>query len=232
MNSINFISFRVLFFLFALGMMQACKKESIKPPSPSFNYFPTEKGKWVEYDVDSIYHAENDNNNDDSVYAYHFQIREELDTTYSDGQGRPTQVLLRYKRNSDGEDWVLVSVWTQNLSLSSAYRTEDNIPYHKLAFPINGSTTWDGNDANTNEEEMYEYEDFHIERSFGSFDFDSTLSVLQRDEDNFVERIYGQEIYATGVGMVFKERDDLGKRNGIVVKGLEYKMTLRDFGPR
>lgn len=51
--------------------------------------------------MDSIFHAENDNNNDDSVYSYHFQVREEIDTSYADGQGRPTQVVLRYKRNTD-----------------------------------------------------------------------------------------------------------------------------------
>lgn len=222
----------MFYFLSTAGILSSCKKESINPPSPSFNYFPTTAGKWIEYDVDSVYHAENDNNNDDSVYAYHFQVREEIDTTFSDGQGRPTQVILRYKRMMDGEDWMLTAVWTQTLSLSSAYRTEDNVPYHKLAFPINGSTTWNGNDANTEEEEMYEYEDFHISGTVGGFGFDSTLTVLQRDEDNYVEKIYGKEKYAAGVGMVYKVRDDLGKRNGIVVKGLEYKMTLRDFGPR
>ncbi|HNP99363.1 MAG TPA: hypothetical protein PKK99_09925 [Bacteroidia bacterium] len=232
MNSINRLSRFFIFSFFVAGVLFACKKESIIPPSPSFNYFPTTAGNWIEYDVDSIYHAENDNNNDDSVYSYHFQVREEIDSTFADGQGRPVQVILRYKRNSDLEAWSLVAVWTQTLSLSSAYRTEDNVPYHKLAFPINGSTMWDGNDANIQEEEMYEYTDYHTALTIGGFDFDSTLTVLQRDEDNYVERIFGQEIYATGVGMIYKQRDDLGKRNGIIVKGQEYKMTLKDFGPR
>ena len=232
MNSTKNCIVLIAFFLLTAGSFYSCKKESILPSSPSFNYFPIEAGKWVEYDVDSIFHAENDNNNDDSVYSYHFQVREEIDTSYADGQGRPTQVVLRYKRNTDLDPWTLTSVWTQTLSLSSAYRTEENVPYHKLAFPINNSTTWDGNDANTEEEEMYEYDDFHIARTIGGLTFDSTLTVLQRDEDNYVERIFGKEIYATGDGMITKVRDDLEKRNGIVVKGLEYKMVMRDYGPR
>lgn len=231
---IKILKTKVLFWiLLASGLIfYACKKEKIDMPEPSYNYFPVEKGKWVEYNVDSIFHAENDNNNDDSVYSYHFQIREEIDSTFSDGQGNPAQVVLRFRRNSPGEEWTLSNVWTQTLSLTGAYRMEDNVYYHKLAFPINGSTVWDGNDMNTQEEELYQYDDFHIARTIGVLSFDSTLSVLQRDENNYVERIYGLEIYAAGIGMVFKERDDLGKRSNVVVKGLEYKMTLSDFGPR
>jgi hypothetical protein len=215
-----------------LIFISSCKKETIIPASPSFNYFPVEPGRWVEYDVDSVYHAENDNNNDDSVYSFHFQIREEIDSTFINGQGQEAQILIRYKRNSSNEDWVLSNVWTQTLSLTGAYRIEENVPYHKLAFPINSSTVWDGNDANTEEEEIYSYDSFHQEAIIGGLVFDSTLSVLQIEEDNFIERIYGKEIYAVGIGMIFKQRDDLGKRNGIVVKGLEYKMTVRDYGPR
>lgn len=213
-------------------ILSNCKKESVVPVSPSYDYFPVINGHWVDYDVDSVFHGENDNNNDDSVYAYHFQIREMIDSTFMDNQGRPTQVVLRYKRNTDADTWTLTNVWTQNLSLTSAYRQENNIPFHKLAFPINGSMEWNGNDANTLEEELYHYKDFHVPRTIGGITLDSTLSVLQSDEDNYVERIYGEEIYAAGVGLVFRQRDDLGKRNGIVVRGLEYKISIIDYGPR
>ncbi len=223
---------RFLLPLLLLLVISSCKKETIIPVAPSYNYFPVEKDRWVEYDVDSVFHGENDNNNDDSVYTFHFQVREEIDSSYINGEGQEAQILVRYKRTNENEDWTLVSVWTQTLSLTGAYRIEDNVPYHKLAFPINSSVTWDGNDANTEAEEMYSYDSFHQEASVGGILFDSTLTVIQIDEENFIERIFGKEKYAAGVGLIFKQRDNLGKRNGVVVKGLEYKMTLRDFGPR
>ncbi|HRS40022.1 MAG TPA: hypothetical protein P5292_12650, partial [Bacteroidia bacterium] len=99
-------------------------------------------------------------------------------------------------------------------------------------FPISENTTWDGNDMNTLDEELYAYEDYHVSRSVNGMAFDSTLSVLQRDDNNFVERVYGQEIYANGVGLIRRQRDDLGKRNGIVVKGTEFTMQVKDYGPR
>lgn len=220
-----------LILLMGLSLF-ACKKESIIPASPSYNYFPDQRGRWVSYTVDSIYHGENDNNNDDSVYSFRFQVMETIDSTFLDGQGRPTQLVYRYKRQSSADEWSFVAVWTQTLTLTGAYRKEDNIAYHKLAFPINSSINWDGNAANTLEEEFYSYEDIHESLSLSGISFDSTLTVQQMDEDNFVEKIFGKEIYAAGVGLIYRERDELGKRNGIVVKGLEYKMTLLDYGPR
>ncbi|MBK8362723.1 MAG: hypothetical protein IPL24_03310 [Bacteroidetes bacterium] len=207
----------------------SCKKESVEAPALSYNYFPTESGKYIIYDVDSIYHSETDNNNDDSVFSYHFQIKDKIDSSFVDLEGRVNQVRLRYHRNSDTLPWQLTEVWTQYLSSTSAYLTEENIKYHKLSFPINATITWNGNDSNT-EEELYYYDYFHESDVLNGLSFDSTLSVIQIDENNFVETIYGNEKYAAGVGMIYKEHNDLGKTNGQVVKGLEYKMVVVEYG--
>ncbi len=221
------------FFLLSSILLLAgysCKKEKVDLPALSYNYFPTENGKYVIYNVDSIYHSENDNNNDDSVYSYHFQIKEKLDSSFIDLEGRVNQIRLRYRRDNDTLPWNFSSVWTQYLSSTSAYTTEDNIRFHKLSFPINASITWNGNDANTLEEENYFYDYFHESDVINGLSFDSTLSVIQIDENNYVEKIYGNEKYATGIGMIYKENDNLGKRNGQVVKGLEFKMVIAGYG--
>ena len=208
----------------------SCKKESVEVHALSYNYFPTETGKYIIHDVDSIYHSETDNNNDDSVFSYHFQIKDRIDTSFVDLEGRVNQVRLRYHRDNDTLPWQLTEVWTQYLSATSAYLTEDNIKYHKLSFPINSTISWNGNDSNTEEEEIYYYDYYHESDVLNGLSFDSTLSVIQIDENNFVETIYGNEIYAAGVGMIYKERNDLGKTNGQVVKGLEYKMVVVEYG--
>jgi hypothetical protein len=209
----------------------SCKKEHVTPGSNSFNYFPTEQGRYVIYEVDSVLHSDNDNNTDDSVYHWHFQIKEVIDETFIDGEGRLVQVIRRFRRDNDSLEWIQENVCTQLLTLTAAYRTEDNIIYHRLAFPISGNTKpWNGNDMNTLDEEMYEYEGFHVPIEMNSLAFDSTLSVLQVDEDNFVERIYGEEIYANHVGLIFRQRDNLHKINGLPVTGSEFKMQVLSFG--
>jgi hypothetical protein len=211
-------------------LLFSCKKEKVELPVASMNYFPTEAGRYVEYEVDSVYHAENDNNNDDSVYSFHFYLKDVVDTSYSDLQGRINQVVLRYRRNETLDPWALTDVWSQYLSASSAYRNEDNVLFHKLSFPINETITWNVNDANTLVEEDAFYEYFHEADLVNGVSFDSTLSVIQIDENNYVERLYGNEKYASGVGLIYQERKNLGKKNGIVVKGLDYKMQVIGYG--
>jgi hypothetical protein len=122
-------------------------------------------------------------------------------------------------------------VYSQLLTSSAAYRYEDNVAYHKLAFPINSSIKWDGNDMNTEDEELYEYEELHTANTFNSLQFDSTITVLQRDDLYFIGSIYGKEIYAAGVGMIFHQRDELNFNGvGQVSSGTEYKMVVIDYG--
>lgn len=183
------------------------------------------------YDVDSILHSDNDNNTDDSVYSWHYQLKEVVGETFIDGQGRPVQIIQRFRRDNDSEEWSEINVCTQLVTAAAMYRTDDNIAYHKLAFPISSNTQpWNGNDMNTLDEEFYQYENFHVPLTMNAFDFDSTLSVLQVDEDNFVEKIYGEEVYANHVGLIYREHDDLRKMNGFPVKGTEFIMKVRAYG--
>ena len=214
--------FIVLFF--------SCKKESIVPQILHYNYFPTETGSYVVYDVDSVVHAENDNNTDDSVYVSQYQIKEVIVSTFFDGEDRPTQRVMRYSRKEDSFEWNALGVFTQLVTSKGAFRTEENIILHKLAFPINKRISWNGNASNTMTEEILSYEEVHVPTSLGSLIFDSTISVLQIDESNFIEILYGIEQYATHAGMIYKERVNLRKVNGIVVKGTEFRMKVRSFG--
>jgi len=216
--------------IIAISILSSCGKESLELPSPSYNYFPTDLGRYVIYDVDSIVHSTDDNDNDDSVYYFHYQVKEVIDTPFIDGEGKERQVVVRYYRPDSTQAWSFNIVWSQTLSSTAAYRWEDNVPYHKMGFPISNEIQWNGNDKNTMNEEMYHYTDIHSSKSLNIFDFDSTITVIQRDDNNFVELIYGKEIYAAGIGMIFKERDDLRKSGGMLVSGTEFKMTVNSFG--
>jgi hypothetical protein len=207
-----------------------CKKEAVSPSSPDMNYFPTQTGKWVEYSVDSIVHAENDNNNDDSVYSYHYYLREVVDHSFIDGEGQITQVIYRYKKDSLNHNWEIIGAWTEKLTAVGAFRTEDNVVFEKLAFPIRKNTEWNGNCMNTKDEQFYSYANLHQSLVLNNLTFDSTLSVVQFDDNNYIERRYGLEIFATGIGLVYKEDDQLEKRVGIVVEGTEYRKQIIAFG--
>ena len=210
--------------------LASCGKETLDSFSPSFNYFPTAKGTFVVFDVDSVVHSTDDNGNDDSVYYYHYQVKEVIDTPFIDGEGHTRQVLVRYYRQDSSQAWNINAVWSQLLTSAYAYRWESNVPYHKMSFPINSEIEWNGNDMNTHEEEMYYYDDIHVSHSYGAVSFDSTVTVIQRDDNNYIERIYAKEVYAAGVGLVYRQRDDLRKTAGVVVSGTEFTMVVREYG--
>ena len=218
------------FGIVVLCCIASCKEESLEPIPYSYEYFPVEYGRYIIYDVDSVYHSDNDNNNDDSVYSWHFQVKEKIDSSFIDGQGRVAQRILRYRRDNSSDPWNFLSVWTQTRTTNAAYRFEENIVFHKLSFPVNTGIYWDGNDSNTLSEEIYTYEDIHASRVINAMPFDSTLSVMQRNDDNFVEKIYGYEVYARDIGLIFKQRDNLRKQSGLVVFGTEFKMTVHSYG--
>jgi len=153
-----------------------------------------------------------------------------IDSTFKDETGLVKQVILRYRRTDSLSTWSISDVWTQYLTTTTAYRTENNISFHKLSFPINSFITWNGNDANTLDEEMYYYDYFHEPGTYNSCHFDSTISIIQIDENNYVQKKYGHEVYATNVGLILKEVDDLGKENGVVVNGMEYRMKVISYG--
>src|SRR5258706_15269893 len=100
-----------------------------------------------------------------------------------------------------------------------------------MAFPINSSQEWNINDMNTNDKLIFIYDGIHAPQTYNSMNFDSTVTALQRDEDdNFVERIFDEEVYANHVGMIFKQSDNLRKNGGIIVSGTQYMMVVAQYG--
>jgi hypothetical protein len=218
------------FLVLSISLLSSCGKETMEITSPSYNYFPTERGKFVIYNVDSIVHATNDHDNDDSVYYYSYQVKEVIDSSIIDGEGIERQIVIRYFRSDTTQDWNINSIWTQSLNSTSAYRWEENIPYHKLSFPISGNIEWNGNDKNTLDEVLLQYEDIHQPYSINGLSFDSTIVVTDNAIPNAVEDISNLEVYATGVGMIYKENINLRKTSGQVVSGIEFTMTVFSYG--
>ena len=218
----------IVIFLIAI-IFSSCKKdEVIHTAGPSYQYAPTDTGKWILYDVDSTYY---------SVLTvppathYSFQILERIDSTYLDNQGRLTQRLERYRRDSAGAPWAqAVSVWNSTLTLSAYERVEENVRFVKLGFPISLNNRWNGNAYNTLNFDEYAYEDIHAEYYLGTFYFDSTLIVQRGQPPNAIERKNGREVFANHVGMVYKEYYELDIQNFSDTTGAKYFYRMVAYG--
>jgi hypothetical protein len=228
-----------LFFLSALFIISlySCKEDEIVEPDQTdeLSFFPLYTGYWIEYKADSIVHRDSDDQNgvDTAINYYHFLIREVVDSSYIDAEGRKSFVIIRYKRDFDTVPWVLSNVWTANIDPYSVQRVEDNIRFIRLKFPISSSTFWNGNALNFFPAEEYSYSNLYSSKRYDDLDFDSTITVIQNDFVSNINRIIKNETYGAGTGLLFKQVDSVRTLNvggsTIILNGFEYKQQITGY---
>lgn len=234
----NIRPFCILFVCFSFFI--SCKKDkSTSTVDIGYNYYPDAVGSYIEYDVDSIVYDDFDHDTD----YYKYRLKEVVESIFPDNAGRPTMRLERYIKtynpnlSYDSMPWVLSDVWSATKTNTAVEKTEENIKFLKLVFPVTKGTEWNGNAFNVNGEETYTYTDINTARTFNSLSFDSTLIVTQRDIQNLIKKEYYVEVYAKGVGMVHKQSFDIysGTVTPVPItdriqKGFDYKMTVVKYG--
>lgn len=210
-----------------LFLVMSCKKETELPVEMGYKYFPINTGHWVIYDVDSVYY----NDFTSQVDSFKFQIMETVESVFTDNEGRETQRLERYKRFSDTTDWYLKDVWVENLTTTTAEKIEENMRLIKLIFPPKEKEKWDGNLYNTIGTQNYEYLNVHSAYALNNKTYDSTLTVMQKQEYTLISEKFEKEVYAAHIGLIYKKYVNLTKEpTGLIKKGVNYSYTLNSYG--
>jgi len=189
----------------------SCQKDNPLPPAINYgyNYFPNTAKHYIIYNVDSTV-RNTLKATPDTTYKY--QIKEEIDSIFPDGSGRPTQRVVRYKRADSTKPWLVEKVWSANLTSLNAQRDEDNIIYVRLIFPVKLNATWNGNAYNTinnNDGSSYQYTSVDQPFTWNNTKFDSTLVVIEDSTQNFVSHRFYMERYARNVGRIYRKYIDL-----------------------
>jgi len=201
-------SFYLIFILLVFFTIQiSCKKDaSISPISVNNkNYFPLEKERYWVYKVDSFYY----NDFTSSIDTFSFELKEYIESEIKDDKGNTSFKVERYYRNNNTETWQLKRVWQASFLQNSALKTEENIRYVKLMFPIKQNLKWNGNAYNTLGNQNFEYTDIHKKTSLGTLDFDSVCTVLQMADTSLISIEYHSEQYAANVGLIKKRKMSL-----------------------
>lgn len=200
--------YRIYFSLFVLCVMIAssCKKQ-VDPPSFHYNYFDLTPGRYIDYDVMEIVHDVDQAIEHDTVY---YQLRTLIGDTIIDNEGRVARKFIRYTRTNASSSWVLSDIWTAIIEGNRAEVIEENQRIIKLIFAPTASKVWNPNAYNMFEENEIYYGDIHVPITLGSLFFDSTLVVIQEEnEPSFIDYKNQFEVYAKGVGLVKKYFKDL-----------------------
>jgi len=198
----------VILSLFILIILQSCKKENeaeIIKNNIDFSYYPQKVGSWIIYQIQEIKIDAPSNYYDTANY----QIKELFESEFIDNTGNTSYRIERYERDNNNTPWKIKDVWTSELSNNSAQKVEENIKFVKINFPAELNKAWNGNIYNTSSYEEYKITDIDKNENINNIIFDFVLTVLQRDEENLIEKYYSVEKYAKNTGLIFKQNIDI-----------------------
>jgi hypothetical protein len=212
----------IALLVFLLPVLFSCRKSEPEEIDLGYDYFPMQVGNYVVYRVDSTYFGT-------EPQTFSFQLREVLAYEFIDGQGEPAVAVERYRRPSNDEPWTLHSVWVQKRTPTSGQRLEENVRFIRMAFPVAGGKSWNGNAYNTLPAWQYVTENPDQPVSYGALDFPRSVRISQRNNVNLVDQEIAFEVYARNVGLVYKRFTDLRNQGGQLT-GVDYTLTAIAYG--
>lgn len=212
------LPFLILSGLFLVSFF-SCKKESDDKYANdvSAGYFPLEVGHYITYSVDSLIWNDFNCTVDTNTY----QVRYTVADTFFDNASRLSYRIETSIRTADTLPWQPGNVVYATRTATGLEYVESNLRFIKLTYPIVEGQTWDGNSMILTNDQDYsymagwEYKYANYKQSFeqDGISFDNTVTVNEVDEtqndpetqpNDYAYRTYSKEVYAYGVGMVYR----------------------------
>lgn len=224
----------------------ACRRGEDRDPIPPYgpetagrDFFPLAVGQWREYDVTEHIWRENS----DSVS--HYLTRERVDTVFRGATGEWNYRIVRARRPDTLHVWRDDSVVSVIVNAAEVRETFANVPRIALLFGIWEGRTWNpGLYSGDSTVRTYHNVDAPVTLSTGQ-SFAHTVRVVDEPDISILGRREQEQIYARGVGRIFRRRAALDFCNseevrrglcelgsGYVVRGPEREELLIDWGPR
>jgi hypothetical protein len=216
-------------FVFLSLVLFSCKKAKEDPIDFKYDYAPQMVGHYCIYDVTEITHDDVAGHHDTVVY----QLKEKIESTFIDDQGRPSLRLERSKKDTTTGNWAISDIWYSTRNTTDYEKIEEDERFVRLAFPVTSEKKWNGNAFNQEGEWEYQYTDADVARSYNGLNFSTTTRVLQKDEFNFVQRYLSFEVYAKYIGLVrkyYKVINISSFDSTHALTGKELYMTITSYG--
>jgi len=205
-----------LFSTLAVVVILCCSKETQPVDESTFGYdfFPITKGKSWIYASDSIIY----DNGGTKIDTFSSFIREEVGDSFVDETGITVYKLNRFFKRNPNDVWSRTNTWTTYTDKTRAIRTEENLKFIKLVFPLKKGLRWDGNvfldedikiDVAGESIEAYKNWKHKIEEIDENFNFNGTdvksVRVNLVDDASIIDRRKVTEYYGQGIGLLKKE---------------------------
>lgn len=207
----------ILLFGLIVSLYYSCNKQDTFDMDYKYAYFPTDSGRYVIYDVDSVTYRYTD-----PLYfrdSAKYQLKFEIGDTTLDNEGRINRKVFIHRRANANSAWQIYRVWYLYPGTANLQQVEDDIRFVKMIFPPTTGASWDGNayapktgPYDVLEDWDYHYTEVDAPYTINGFQFDSTITISGIDDENLIQKILFKEVYAKNVGLVYKEWDYLQKQ--------------------
>ena len=220
------IKMRIELYFVLLIIISSCKPIVYEETNFFYNYYPLQINQEKEFFVTNIVH--NSFGKDTTAY-----FLKEIITDYNiNMEGDTVYTVERYWKVDSSLSYEIKDVWTSKKNLSAGYLNEENITYTKLIFPLSLNIYWNGNAFNNLGYQEYSIESLNIPFQLNNVIFDSSLTVIQNYKSNLLEFENSKEIYATGIGLIYKEDVQVEINSGNlsdITQGYEYYQEIINY---
>lgn len=204
--------------LLMVCLLTACKEETAPPRdlTADLSYFPLELDQPKFYALDSIVLF---NTIRGIVYdTARLEVRETLVERFEAADGTETFRGERWDRRLPDGQWRFQQTFTMSRSSLRATRTEDNLSFTKLVFPLTEGKRWDGHTAFDDARSfvigaefvsIYQGWDYRyipttdaIAAGSSALNLEGAVLIEQDSTDNLITQSIAYEIYAPNIGLV------------------------------
>jgi hypothetical protein len=209
-------------FFFSAGLVMtlaflSCGNEieEVDKSTFGYQYFPLEIGQYKIYAADSITFTSGGASIDTGQYF----IKEEVVEILEDTNGDSLYRIERSLRDNEDAEWQVRDVWVAGKNESIAFRTEENLKFIKLVFPMKLGDSWNGNiffdpyieiDVKGEQIEVYKNWDYRFLEEIAQVEmegitFNDVRVIQQADFESSIELRLSKEYYAEGIGLIYQE---------------------------
>lgn len=222
----------LVFLLLGVGF-GGCKDSQPLPREMGTAYFPLKKGLYHIYAVEEVRYTRGS-----APRSLRYEIKTEVADSFPSDTGELTYVIYRSRREDDSQPWEPLDTWSARRNDMRVIVSEGNTPFVRLTFPVDQGSRWNGNQFNTLGEDEYELTVAGQPREVNGMTFEKTITVdEERNEDEIVFHDVRSEIYALGVGLVYREivqlhycTDDACIGQQVIDDGVELTMEVKEYG--
>ena len=193
---------KIIIVLFSSFLLYACDNinSELPPPQDGGNFFYPKIGQSIVYDVED---TEYELTGKFTLKTY--QLKEVNVSTFKDLAGKEVLRIERYRREKRVDKWIIDSIFTAKKEVDKALKTENNVTYIKMFFPIKEGLKWNGNAYNSFGNDSYEMKKVNQLFQTNGRKFDNSVTIIQQNDSTLVDLKRRMEVYAEGIGLIYRE---------------------------